>query len=52
VNRTPAPIELPDKNTWPLRVLGVILDHHRCPCTVEHFTGKDTIFGHFVIAVR
>jgi hypothetical protein len=43
---------LADKNAWALPVLGVILDHDGTRRAVEHFTNKDTIFGHLVIAVR
>jgi hypothetical protein len=51
VNRTPVPVELPDKDTWSLGVFGIVLDHDRGRNTVEHVTDKDTVFRHLVVSV-
>jgi hypothetical protein len=52
VDRTSSSIPLKDKDTRPFGVGRVVLNHDRALDTIDHLTGKDTVFGDLVVAVR
>jgi len=47
-----ASIPLKDESTRPLGVGRVILNHDCGSDTVDHLTGKDTVFRHLVVTMR
>jgi hypothetical protein len=52
VDRAPSSIPLQDKNTRSFGVGRVLLNHGGGLDTIYHLTGKDTVLGDLIVAVR
>src|SRR2546425_7761325 len=52
VDRAPSSIPLKDKNTRAFGIRRVVFNHDRGLDTIDHLTGKDTVLGDLIVAVR
>jgi hypothetical protein len=52
MDRATIPIALQDESAWSPRVFGIVLNNRCFGDAVNHLTGEDVVFSHFIVPVE